>query len=85
MTIPTNDLPPALSIGILAWNEENSIGTMLESLLSQRLFRRLADKGEGCEIVCLANGCTDGTVRVTREIFAAAARDDFLDRDRRGQ
>jgi glycosyltransferase involved in cell wall biosynthesis len=78
MTIPTNDLPPALSIGILAWNEENSIGTMLESLLSQRLFRRLADKGEGCEIVCLANGCTDGTVRVTREIFAAAARDGKL-------
>ncbi|HZZ20306.1 MAG TPA: glycosyltransferase family A protein [Opitutaceae bacterium] len=73
-------MPPAISIGILAWNEEDSIGAMLESLLSQTLFRRLSERGEGAEIVVLANGCTDGTVRVGRDIFAAAAQDGRLPR-----
>jgi glycosyltransferase involved in cell wall biosynthesis len=55
-------LRPTLSIGILAWNEEESIRPMLESLLRQSVFRYLAARGEGCEIICLANGCTDETV-----------------------
>ena len=53
----------------MAWNEENSIQVMLDSLFRQTLFARLAERGERCEIVCLANGCTDGTVAVTRSIF----------------
>jgi len=64
--------PVALSIGILAWNEEASIGPMLDSLFAQSLFRLLAERGERCEIICLANGCTDHTVAVTRGIFKRA-------------
>ncbi len=64
--------PVALSIGILAWNEEASIGPMLESLFAQSIFRLLAERGERCEIICLANGCTDHTVAVTRGIFKRA-------------
>ena len=64
--------PVALSIGILAWNEEASIGPMLDSLFSQSIFRLLAERGERCEVICLANGCTDHTVAVTRGIFKRA-------------
>ena len=74
MTIPTNDLPLRLSIGIMAWNEEESIGPMLASLFSQTVFASLAARGEGCEVVCLANGCTDGTVAIAREAIAAKER-----------
>jgi glycosyltransferase involved in cell wall biosynthesis len=74
MTIPGNEPPLTLSIGILAWNEEGSIGPMLESLLGQTVFARLAARGEGAEVVCLANGCTDGTVRVARAAIAAMER-----------
>lgn len=72
MHVPSSsgvDFPIALSIGILAWNEETSIGPMLESLFAQSLFRRLAARGLRCEIICLANGCTDRTVPIARDIF----------------
>jgi glycosyltransferase involved in cell wall biosynthesis len=75
MTIPKNDLPIALSIGIMAWNEEASIGPMLDSLLGQSIFARLATRNEGCEIVCLANGCTDGTAQVAGDIFMRMGRE----------
>jgi glycosyltransferase involved in cell wall biosynthesis len=70
MTIPRNDAPILLSIGILAWNEESSIGPMLASLLRQSVFAQAADRGLGCEILCLANGCTDRTVAVAEAAFA---------------
>jgi glycosyltransferase involved in cell wall biosynthesis len=69
-----NDFPVSLSIGILAWNEESSIRPMLASLFEQSIFRLLAERGERCEVICLANGCSDGTVPVTREIFAEQER-----------
>ncbi len=47
---------------------------MLASLFEQSIFSELAAQGRSCEIVCLANGCTDGTVAVTREIFAEVVR-----------
>jgi hypothetical protein len=75
MSIHRNDFPVSLSIGILAWNEESSIPPMLASLFEQSIFARLAVRGERCEVICLANGCTDGTVAVTREIFARQERD----------
>ena len=65
-----NDFPVGLSIGIMAWNEESSLGPMLDSLFAQTIFARLAARGERCEVVCLANGCTDRTVDVAGEIFA---------------
>ena len=47
MTIPKNDLPITLSIGIMTWNEEASIGPMLASLFGQSVFARLAERGRG--------------------------------------
>jgi len=75
MSTSTSEFPVALSIGIMAWNEEASIVPMLQSLFQQSIFAHLAFRGERCEVVCLANGCTDRTVAVTREIFAAMNRD----------
>ena len=74
MTIPGTEFPLTLSIGIMAWNEEDSIGPMLESLFGQTVFGRLSSRGEGCEVVCLANGCTDRTVEVARETIAELKR-----------
>jgi hypothetical protein len=74
MTIPRNDVPILLSIGILAWNEETSIGPMLASLLRQSVFPQIAARGMGCEIICLANGCTDRTVAVAEAAFAEMRR-----------
>lgn len=78
MTIPKNDLPVKLSIGIMAWNEEVSIGPMLASLFRQSIFARLEARNEGYEIVCLANGCTDRTVGVAQEVFTRIGQE-FLD------
>jgi glycosyltransferase involved in cell wall biosynthesis len=75
MTIPKNDLPITLSIGIMAWNEETSISPMLASLLGQSVFGRLAARGEGCEIVCLANGCTDRTADIAAAAFSKMRRE----------
>ena len=75
MTNSQTDFPIALSIGIMAWNEEASIVPMLASLFGQSLFAHLAARGECCEIICLANGCTDRTVAVATEIFARMARE----------
>ncbi len=75
MSIPKNDLPIKLSIGIMAWNEEVSIGPMIASLLGQSIFALLAARNEGCEIVCLANGCTDRTAEVAREAFMRMERE----------
>jgi glycosyltransferase involved in cell wall biosynthesis len=60
-----------ISVGILAWNEEDSIAKTIESLLAQSLF----DQGGGglgpVEVICVANGCSDGTAERAREAFAA--------------
>lgn len=69
-----HDLPIGLSIGIMAWNEESALGPMLDSLFGQTIFAHLAARGERCEVVCLANGCTDRTVAVAEEIFSHQQR-----------
>ncbi len=74
MTKPGNDHPLTLSLGILAWNEEDSIRPMLDSLFGQTVFGALSSRGEGCEVVCLANGCSDGTVKVARQVIAGLER-----------
>src|SRR4051812_48260529 len=76
MTTFSPTTPPiVLSIGIMAWNEEASIGPMLASLFGQSIFAHLAARGERCEVVCLANGCSDRTVAVAAEIFARMERE----------
>lgn len=67
--------PVAVSIGIMAWNEENSIRATLESLLRQSIFEKLAERGEACEVVVVANGCTDATAAVAREVLERAGRE----------
>ena len=61
---------PSISIGIIAWNEENAIRSTLESLFAQSLFERLGRDAVRCEIICLANACTDRTAAITAEIFS---------------
>jgi len=54
-----------LSLGIFAHNEEQNIGATLESLFRQTLLKQpnVLDVN-AIEILCLANGCNDGTVEV---------------------
>jgi len=59
----------SLSLGIMAWNEERAIVPMLHSLFEQTLFGELAKRNLQCEIVCIANGCTDRTPAVAAEEF----------------
>lgn len=66
---------PLVSIGIIAWNEEKGIGTMLESVFQQTLFAELARRGQRCEIICVVNGCTDRTPEVVGEIFERQRRE----------
>jgi hypothetical protein len=75
LATPPCDYPIVLSIGIMAWNEEASIVPMLASLFEQSIFAHFANQRQRCEVVCLANGCTDRTVAVTKEIFERMARE----------
>jgi glycosyltransferase involved in cell wall biosynthesis len=59
-----------LSLGILAWNEENAIGAMIASLGTQTLFAA----GWDVEILVLPNGCTDRTATVAREALETFRR-----------
>lgn len=63
-----------ISIGILAWNEEESIGMALQSLLEQTLLRELADHAEErLEIVVVPNGCSDRTDEKAAEALRKGA------------
>lgn len=67
--------PIALSIGIIARNEEGAIVPLLASLFRQSVFERIAERHERCEILVVANACTDGTVRAAQDVFARLARE----------
>lgn len=54
-----------VSIGILAYNESDSIGTTLESLFQQSLFTK-PDSSSAIEILVVPNGCTDETAEISR-------------------
>jgi hypothetical protein len=68
-TIEMNGAPVVLSIGILAWNEEESIAVALETLFDQSVFQELAARNERAQILVLANGCSDRTVPIVSGIF----------------
>lgn len=68
------EAPIHVSIGIIAWNEEDAIRATLESLFAQSLFAELHARGLRCEIVCVANGCTDATPAIVARIFGEQAQ-----------
>lgn len=61
--------PLKISVGVVAWNEEASIGIALESILKQSVFRRAGDLGLEAELIVIANGCTDRTVDAAKAFF----------------
>jgi hypothetical protein len=73
-----NDAGICVSIGILAWNEEESVQATLDSVLKQLIFKELTSRGYRSEIIFVANGCTDRTAEVARQFFASASRTDSL-------
>src|SRR5581483_559450 len=73
MTLPAKRNPTLVSIGIMAWNEEASIQQTLESLFRQSVFEKLSERRRTCEIIVVANACTDGTVALVRQLFARMA------------
>lgn len=53
-----------ISIGILAWNEEDCIGGTVRSLLAQSLILELGSAGDRqIEVIVVPNGCTDTTAQ----------------------
>src|SRR5437016_4579580 len=60
---------PCVATAIFAWNEERSIAATLQSLFQQSLFAELTKCNQRCEIICVANGCTDRTASVASEFF----------------
>lgn len=66
---------PHVSIGIIAWNEEQAISAALESLFEQSFLSELGQRGRTCEIICIANGCTDCTAEVAEAHFARQSRE----------
>src|SRR5205085_10643693 len=67
-------VPACISIGILAWNEEEAIGLALQSLFRQSLFPELSRRHSKCEVFCVANGCTDQTAAIASAIFQEQTR-----------
>ncbi|MEJ1356467.1 MAG: glycosyltransferase family 2 protein [Candidatus Sedimenticola sp. (ex Thyasira tokunagai)] len=61
-----------ISIGILAWNEEERIAEMLASLFQQSVFfAEDADLDDmDWEIVIVPNGCSDQTENIARNYFS---------------
>lgn len=57
-----------LSIVVCAYNEEKSVGPLLENLICQRV----PEECVGREIVVVASGCTDSTVEVARRYVGGA-------------
>src|SRR5579862_4177135 len=64
-----SDSPPYICVAIFAWNEEAAIRATLQSLLQQSLFEELDRRDLRCEVICVANGCTDRTAVVADEVF----------------
>src|SRR5882672_8909013 len=61
---------PRVSIAVRAWNEEKVIRTSLESIFQQSIFKELSRRNERCEVLCVANGCSDRTAEIARAVFA---------------
>jgi len=64
-----------VSVGIIAWNEEEAIQATLQSLWAQSLFKQLQQRGLTAEVLVLANACTDRTAELARQFFANVRQD----------
>lgn len=64
-----------ISVGMLAWNEEDGIEDTLRSLLEQTALRGLDNelKGSRWELLVVTNGCTDRTAEVAQAFLSEAA------------
>lgn len=63
-----------ISIGILAYNEEKAIASMLDSLFAQSIFQQSNPTTvEKIEIIVVPNGCSDSTAEVARKILTDIA------------
>lgn len=62
-----------ISIGILAWNEAESIHTTIHSVLSQSLISDPNQTDHQIEIICVPNGCSDNTAEAARKAFSEAS------------
>jgi glycosyltransferase involved in cell wall biosynthesis len=71
-TISSGDI--YVSIGIIAWNEEQALRPLFKSVFTQTFFAGLRRRQLKCEIVLMANGCSDRTPELAEQIFAEAAR-----------
>lgn len=69
------------NIGVMAHNEERNIGRLLESVLNQKLdYVRIK------EIIVIASGCTDNTVRIVESFSNKDERIKlFVQREREGK
>jgi len=66
------------SIGVMAYNEEQNIGRLLQALIDQRL--------SNChivEIIVVASGCTDRTEAIVKEFTAREARIELVVQEKR--
>jgi len=66
---PNQNTAAYVTMAIFAWNEEHAIKSTLHSLLEQSIFERLRLRKLRCEVICVANGCTDRTPEVAAEVL----------------
>lgn len=68
-----------LSIVVCAYNEEKSIGSLLENLSLQSLPPEIVDR----EIIVVASGCTDGTVEVVKDCVRKNVEISLIEEEKR--
>jgi cellulose synthase/poly-beta-1,6-N-acetylglucosamine synthase-like glycosyltransferase len=68
-----------LSIVVCAYNEEGSIGPLLENLICQRVPPEVVKR----EVVVVASGCTDATVEVVRRYMGGAVTVKLVEQEAR--
>ena len=66
------------SVGVMAYNEEENIGQLLEALLDQHLH-----KVEINEIIVVASACTDRTVPIIRDYMTRDTRIKLFEQEQR--
>lgn len=64
-----------ISIGVLAYNESQTISSMIRSLFAQSLFE-LAGQEYLIEVVVVPNGCTDDTANKARTCLSELIKED---------